>query len=110
MKKILLSAFMAIGISLIAFAKPTFKSLDNYSNKTTVIVEIDSGSSNHLLQDVVFHNGGKAYECKELKTTFNGENLTVSASFKKFKTFEKCYITFMLNGQMQKVKIISEQE
>ncbi len=99
---------MAIGISFIAFAAPSFKSLDNYSDKTTVIVEMDSISSNHILQDVVFHNAGKAYECKELKTTLIGEKLTISASFKKFKTFENCYVTFMLNGQMQKVYIIPE--
>ncbi len=96
---------MAMGITLMAFASPTFKSIDNYSNKTTVIVEVDSIFSNHLIQDVVFHNCGKTYECKELKTALNGGKLTISASFKKFKTFENCYMTFMLNGQMHKVKV-----
>lgn len=91
-----------------ATAAPVFKSLDNFSNKTTVIVEVDSVPTMPHLQDVVFHNSGKAFECKELKTTLTGEKLTISASFKKFNTFENCYLTFMLNGQMQKVEIIQE--
>ena len=96
---------MAIVVTLTAFASPTFKSLDNYSNKTTVIVEVDSISPNHLLQDVVFHNNGKAYECKELKTTLYEGKLTISASFKHLKKFENCYLSFMLNGQLQKVAV-----
>lgn len=98
---------MVIGIIIMA-AAPVFKSLDNFSHQTTVIVEVDSVSTMPYLQDVVFHNSGKAYECKELKTTLTGEKLTISAGFKKFKTFENCYLTSMLNGQMQKVKIIQE--
>ncbi len=91
-----------------ANAKSEFKSLDNFSDKTTVIVEVDSISTMPHLQDVVFHNSGKAYECKELKTVLDGDKLTISAGFKKFKTFENCYLTFMLNGQMQKVEIVHE--
>ena len=48
-----------------ATASSVFKSLDNFNDKTTVIVEVDSVSSTPVLQDVVFHNAGKAYECKE---------------------------------------------
>lgn len=89
-----------------ATAPSVFKSLDNFNDKTAVIVEVDSVSSTPVLQDVVFHNAGKAYECKELKTTLVRSKFTIAAGFKKFKTFENCYLTFMLNGQMQKVGII----
>lgn len=99
---------MAIGFIIMVNAKSVFKSLDNFSDKTTVIVEADSVSTMPHLQDVVFHNSGKAYECKEMKTTLAGDKLTISVDFKKFKTFEKCYLTFMLNGQMQKVRIIPD--
>lgn len=108
MKKFFLSILMTVGIIIMATAKPVFKSLDNFNGKTTVIVEVDSVSASSNLQDVVFHNAGKAYECKELKTTLTDGKLTISAGFKKFKTFKKCYLTFMLNGQMQKVEIIHE--
>lgn len=108
MKKLFLSIFLVFGIIIMATAAPVFKSLDNFSGKTTVIVEVDSVSAMPNLQDVVFHNSGKAYECKELKTTLTGEKLTISAGFKKFKTFENCYLTFMLDGQMQKVEIVCE--
>lgn len=59
-----------------ANATVVFKSLDNFSNKTTVIVEVDSVPTMPHLQDVVFHNSGKAYECKELKTALTREKLT----------------------------------
>ena len=99
---------MAIGFIIIANAKSVFKSLDNFSDNTTVIVEVDSVSTMPHLQDVVFHNSGKAYECKELKTTLADDKLTISAGFKEFKTFENCYLTFMLNGQMRTVEIVHE--
>lgn len=108
MKRFFLSILLVIGIIIMANAKSVFKSLDNFSDKTTVIVEVDSVSTMPHLQDVVFHNLGKAYECKELKTVLAGDKLTISAGFKKFKTFENCYLTFMLNGQMQKVEIVHE--
>ena len=108
MKRFVLSILLVISIIIMANATTVFKSLDNFSDKTTVIVEVDSVSTMPHLQDVVFHNSGKAYECKELKTTLTGEKLTISAGFKKFKTFENCYLTFMLNGQMQKVEISRE--
>ncbi len=91
-----------------ATASSVLKSLDNFNDKTTVIVEVDSISSTPVLQDVVFHNAGKAYECKELNTTLVSGKFTISAGFKKFKSFENCYLTFMLNGQMQKVRIIPD--
>lgn len=97
-----------IAIIGMANASSVFKSLDNFNNKTTVIVEVDSVSSTPILQDVVFHNADKAYECKELKTTLVSGKFTISAKFKKFKTFENCYLTFMLNGQMHKVRIIRD--
>lgn len=84
MKRFILSILLAIGIIIMATAAPVLKSLDNFSNKTTVIVEVDSIHTMPHLQDVVFHNSGKAFECKELKTTLTGEKLTIAASFKKF--------------------------
>lgn len=108
MRRFLLSILLAIGFIIIANAKSVFKSLDNFSDNTTVIVEVDSVSTMPHLQDVVFHNSGKAYECKELKTTLADDKLTISAGFKEFKTFENCYLTFMLNGQMRTVEIVHE--
>ncbi|NPD91107.1 hypothetical protein [Xylanibacter muris] len=107
MKKLIFMTLLGL-ITCSTWASSKFKSLNNFKNKTTVIVEVNSVNSKHILEDVVFHNNGTAYKCKELKTTHTGRTLTISAGFKKFKTFNNCYLTFMLNGKLQKVQVISD--
>lgn len=106
MKKIILIVASVVLFVGAAFASSSFKTMNNFDNKTTVVVEVDSVGSDHLVQDVVFHNDGKAYECKELKTTQVNDVLTITAGFKKFKMFKNCYLTFMLNGRIQKVCVL----
>lgn len=105
MKKIVLLFLIAFGIAFSALASPEFKSLENFRNKTIVIVGVYVRSYNQVLQDVVLHNRGKSYKCKTLKTVQVDEKLTIHAGFKKIRKFDNCYLTFILNGQMYNVKV-----
>lgn len=103
MKKFILFSFLIMLCCGPVYAGIRVLRLDNWGSGTHVVVSTDippKGSAE--IHDVTFYNNGKPYECRSLKTVCQGTEMIIYAEFKKFTTFRNCYLTFVLNGKMQK--------
>lgn len=104
MKKLLFCILFAATV-ITASAKSTFKEINNFERSTTVIVEADSVNENFILENMVFHNAGKAYKPKAMKAVWKNGTITITTDFKKFTKFSDCYVTFTLDDKAERVDI-----
>lgn len=92
---------------LLASAGFKLLNLNNYGDCTSVSIISDKKFKKIEISDMIFHNNGKSYECKSIKTV-RSDNLTIHASFKKMTVFKNCFLTFVLNGEKYRIDITNK--
>lgn len=105
MKKLVLIALMGLFSVSAVVAKPKFKSINNYGNATTIVVEDKKAGDELSVTSAVFYNDGKAMPAKSMQANLNNGVATITMKFKRCTVFDNCYVVITINGKEERVNL-----
>ncbi|MCC8119807.1 MAG: hypothetical protein LIP09_13825 [Bacteroidales bacterium] len=104
MKQILLTLICAL-VAFAANAQFKLKNLNNNDGKTTIVVVDDNWNSGSETCCAKFNNDGKTYDATSMVSTQQGNQLSITMTFKRLTVFNDMSITLTVNGQEVNVPI-----
>lgn len=88
-----------------ANAEFKFKSLDNYDDKTTIVIVDDNFKSGSETCCAQFNNDGKTYDATSMVTTQEGDQMSITMTFERMTVFNNTSVTLTINGQHVNIPI-----
>lgn len=86
-----------------SMAKPRFKSINNYGNSTTIVLEEKEGVDREDIRSGVFYNNGKQYEAKSISVDSRGGKSYITLKFKRCTRFENTRVSVNINGREENI-------